>query len=91
MTLKITGPKRELRVVERSANRQIHINHAMAVGQQGCGQPHRQVGWRTFDRVAKGQLLKHQFIRRQQAPIGLNLIGDIHAGICPAQYHGQRI
>ena len=69
----------ELRVVQRARDRQVDVDHAVAVGQQRHRQLDRQAGGGTFHLLAEGQLVEHDVVAGRQLAIGLHAVAHIHA------------
>jgi hypothetical protein len=63
----------ELRVVERAAERQVDVDHAVAVGQQGHRQLDGQAVGRARHFLAELQLVEHQLVGGGELAVGRTL------------------
>jgi hypothetical protein len=75
----ISGTDAELRVVERAAERQVDVDHAVAVGQQRHRELHRQAVGRARHLLAELQLVEHQLVGGRELAVGRDLVVDVHA------------
>ena len=74
------GEDAELRVVDRAADGQVDVDVAVAIGQQGQGQAHRQLGGvGAGHRTAQGELVEHDLVARLQLAAGVDAVGGVDA------------
>ena len=72
------GAWAESRIIERSAEWQVQINHAVAVGQQVNRQRNRKTGRRSCHLVAKTELFEYQPDSGGQPGVEQNHIVDVN-------------
>ena len=73
------GPEAELRVVQRAADGQVQVNHAIAVGQQRYRQLDRQAGGGTLDLVTKAELVEDKLVGGGEPPVRQHHIVHVQA------------
>ncbi|MNS92213.1 hypothetical protein D3C72_1263410 [compost metagenome] len=72
------GCEPELRIIERAADRQVQIDHAIAVRQQGHCQLDGQARRSTLHRVTELQLVQHQLVGRGELAVRLHVVLHVH-------------
>ena len=71
-------PDRKLRVIEGALNRQIDVNHAVAIREQGHGELHGQTVGGALYLVAKADLVEHDVVGGRELAVGLDQVFHIH-------------
>ena len=71
--------ERELRVVDRAADRQVEVDDAVPVGEQRDRELDRQARGRALDLLAEGELVEDDLVARRQLAARLDDVGEVDA------------